>query len=333
MWKRPALESTLENLVFSRVLGEYKHEDYLAIYLDVNHLKEIGIYDEVKAHEWTHLQLTTSTTLGHALQFLAASRLRRLDGYKDLYSALMLGSWEAQEGAATVTEWTVAEATRLGPSIDQFCSSMPSSYQVAFDIFNTTLQIMLAPDCYWMKSIAANALAQFALNIDIMPRLIALVAQSSTTTRDAAIGEFLNSEIGHPQKRIRRVMVECGSPYSTLRELRCGQIYERLEETLRLLQSKFPEFFNGCEYLIADAPLESRMLVNDEINQTFLRYFVDITGLPVSVYHAKDAGMQFDALCEAFEIRTGIPFHRIDMSGDIARRASFTPTVRTLFIP
>lgn len=256
----------------------------------MDYLKKKGIYSEVAAHEWTHLHLTTSTTIGHALMFLASSGLRGSEGYKHLYTALMLMSWEAQEGAATLTEWQVAEATRPGTTMSRFRNTLPPDYQIAFDIFNSTSQVILAPECYWMKNIVANALAQFALNIDIMPRLMLLIEPNERMVQD--MGDFLNSQPGHPQKRIKRVQMELGEPSSTLRNLRCEQIYERLKEGVNIIESKFPGLLHGRNYHVSEASIESRMLINDKLNQMFLRYFVDITGLPISVYHARDAGIQ-----------------------------------------
>jgi hypothetical protein len=158
-----------------------------------------------------------------------------------------------------------------------------------------------------------------------------LVAQDQMVKGAKDMQGFLNSDHGHPQRRVHRAMSELGEPSSQCRTLRCNQIVERLRQTASLIKSKFPKLCDGRHYQVLETNRESRMLVNDEINQTFLRFFVDITGLPVSAYHARDAGKQWDALAGVFEKKVGIKLFRYDMTDDIRRRASFKPIVQMLW--
>lgn len=324
-WHRPDLKQSLENLVFKTVLGEFSPEDPLAIYLNLETLREAGIYPQVEAHEMTHLHLTTSTTLGHALMFLV-SGFKDLEGFGTLYRALMLSSWEAQEGAATIAEWCVAESNRPELTLPMFLASLPEDYKQAFALFNSIAQVLLPPNCYFFKPHLANALAQFALNTEIMTKLQMMISGSCSSDE---INEFLNSTSGHPQKRLRAVLQELDEPLSDHRNRRILQLYDRIREFQEVVARMLPKLLHQEEISSVQLTAE-QMQFNDLLNQVFLRYFVDITGLPISAYHASEAGVQFDVLAEVWRKKSGATSHRTDTTGNLAQRLAFRPTVRPL---
>jgi hypothetical protein len=324
MWNRPDFEVTLSNIVQSRILGVFRFEDCLSIYLDVDYLKSKGIYEEVKAHEETHLQLTTSTTIGHLLMFLAASRLCLVGGYREVYEGLIEASREAQEGAATLTEWCITQRNRLNVTEDDFIKTLTAQYTEPFYSFQGVSQIVLAPECYWMKPIVANALGQFCLNTDIIKYIVPLVEGKTKT--GANLNNHLMSIDGHPQKRLRKIWEELADADTKKRTDRCIQMLERLKICWEKISVKFPTLV-GDRHFISTPTREQWMLINDEINQAFLRYFVDITGLTISCYHSSDAGKQSDLLAEIFREKTGITISRNDMSNNIRKRAEFSPKI------
>ena len=72
-----------------------------------------------------------------------------------------------------LTEWHVAHNENQNIDETEFMANAPEQYRVSFDIFNSISQILLAPECYWMKPICANALGQFFLNTDVLKKFAA----------------------------------------------------------------------------------------------------------------------------------------------------------------
>jgi hypothetical protein len=322
----PPYETTFWHLLGTVSRGEYRVDQSLTIYLDVDALRASGQYEEVRAHEETHLQLTTSTTIGHALMFLASSELVRHPVFESLFDALMKVSWEAQEGAATVTEWFLAE--RRDEHLDEarFIAGLPEQYKEPFDVFNTVVKILLHPDSYWMRPVLANALAQFFLNTDILQRLNLGFQgkEGGTEFRD-----YFDAVENHPQRRRLAVMSALGEANSDLRMHRCEEIAADLARIKDALERVCPGSIKGDTMDLACMERSQVFQLNDLLNQTFLRYFSRITSLPIGALHASEAAEQINQLVRTLEQVSGQPilFNHFDMSRNLQLRTEFKPEV------
>jgi len=330
MWRRPEYEETFDNLVMKRVLGLFKPDESDTVYLDEEYLRQQGIFEQVLAHEHMHVDLTTSTTIGHACMLLGAPPLRNQRDLFEVFCGLMALSWEAQEAAATMVEWSVAQSSKKNPRFEEFYDSLPAKYQEAFDLFNSITQILLPPYNYWMKPVASNALGQFALNTDILMR-IAVWLEGEPSTAELVVG-YMNSDEGHPQKRIRKLLKALAEPLSSKRRRSCREIAKRLKSWADTeIFLKYPHLgMPGGTFVVGKLSKEQIMLMNDSLNQIFLRYFVDQTELPIGAFHAAEAGAQFDIAAEQLRKKFGIGFRRNDTTGDIGARAKFLPRIKKL---
>jgi|LGVF01.1.fsa_nt_gb hypothetical protein len=319
-------EKTFDNLLRSITLGEYRIGQSRAIYLDIKYLKSQGIYDEVWTHEMTHLQLTTSTTIGHALMFLANSGLISNPYFRDIFDFLMKLSWEAQEGAATLTAWHVAQTKNPETRERQFLDNHSKQYRDAFNIFNEVSQILLPPESYWMKPIVANAMGQFFLNTDILLKL----ASAFRGHEKGNLQGYFNSTENHPQRRRLLLQSELGGPNSSKSEDRRNHMLRELENTRKRLEKMFPSFISGRQLSFSKANKSQRMKVSDELNQTFLKFFCKVTSLPLAASHSYEVGEQYDDLVKAAEEQAGKSLnhlHRFDMSRNLNLRAQFRPFI------
>lgn len=328
MWVHIPFEQSFKSRLLDGLIGEYRVSDSLAIHLDVDFLKANGMYSEIYYHEYTHLQLTTSTAFGHATQFLAAMAQTEIQYFKNLYKSLLGLSFEAQEGAATLVQWQwrEREGENIDKSIESFQNELPDAYRTPFDIFNTTAQVLLAPEMYFLKDLFANALGQFFLNTDILQTLIlGFKGKSGLDIKD-----YFDRPHNHPQLRRRTLIKSFGAANSKEREEKCGEIAGRLKTTADELSKRFPDIVINNELLPQNATNKDLIQINDSLNQTFLVYFSDICGLPLPVNHSRDARALYNELLDVVEKQSGLPLTGLrgpDMSASLDLRDQFHPRV------
>lgn len=328
MWYHKSYDETLKNIYKGIILGEYNVADSLGVYLDIDYLNSKGLYEEVYHHENTHLQLTTSTTMGHALMFLSTPALLSIKYFSDLFDELMKICFEAQEGAATLIQWYYHKNNFPDSTIESFINGLPATYQQPFDIFNTVAQILVPQEMYWMKGIIANSLGQFQMNTSIL-EILDLGFQGKS---NKSIVEYFSEVKNHPQMRVRELLKSMGEPYSKRRDRTVLNLYECLRDEVGNLSKQFPSLFKDNFFFVGKAINKEIMLINDQINQVFLKFFAEISNLPLSVYHAYQAGEQYDRLLDHIKDNKGenIKRYHFDMSRDIDMRDKFKPYVKKI---
>jgi predicted metal-dependent hydrolase len=217
----PDFGKTLSFYADKGLHGYYSPGESWEVYLNVKEIRSAGIYDEIYAHEHMHHQLMCSSAFGHAQQ-IVARLARRREGFKILEQALMQLSWAVHEGAAmlagfhahcagsatskelqALTEtpgYTGSAAGQIQLKLErEYLSHYHQSYEAPFLYYSALRNTLFPPNHYAsVTSVFANAVGQFALNTDILPRLSAHLSGERSLS-----SEYFNAVNNHPGKRAR----------------------------------------------------------------------------------------------------------------------------------
>ena len=107
-------------------------------------------------------------------------------------------------------------------------------------------------------------------------------------------------------------------------------MYDALKETTEKLEKLFPDYIIWNEFHFKDIKKEECIQINDILNQMFLKFFCEITLLPLSAFHASEAGEQYDDLIKAMEEQIDYSLdilYRFDISNNLKLRTEFEPFI------
>lgn len=131
-WFHVPLNRTFGNRAFIAA-GRYDLKYVHNIFVDKDIASDEFLYAEIVFHEQVHLHLSTSTSLGHAMQFLV--HLPEVEFINSLLEVMNSVSFNAQEGAATLAQWYIKKLNSQSETIESYTKLMPSEYQTAFNAF------------------------------------------------------------------------------------------------------------------------------------------------------------------------------------------------------
>lgn len=175
-----------EVLKDAELLGAVSPAEAFIVYLNKKSIPPER-WDDVVAHETCHSDLLTSTSFGHAQQFmsrlhslLADSKFCEIIGEKgdylsDLTSAvgkkLNATSWYAHEGAAVsygVISWQKTRNTE--DSLNYYLSRHPIEYQNAYQSYGIAMQKIASTGVADARLLAVlpNAIGQYCLNTNVL---------------------------------------------------------------------------------------------------------------------------------------------------------------------
>jgi hypothetical protein len=320
----------LNKTFFSRselVKGSYDVSIHMAINLNIDEIKESDIYEEVYMHEFTHLHLTTSTAIGHAMQFVAHCPESKF--MVNLMSSLSTVSFDAQEGAALLTQWFFRKSRNASASMTAFKKMMPDNYKKAFDSFLFIWSRVLPDEMFGFTSIVANALGQYMLNTDIL----IVLERALSIGYDMTLQEYFMSKINHPTMRMidlaNKITDDEGWVFQDVkRELR--EVYK---SAFFEVQSVCPESTTGnmLQIRVVDGNYTNESIViRDIYNKHLLNYFYEKTGIERSVINASDVASQFRSLLKTAHEKYGLEISYSDTSSNLSARTQFKPIIRKI---
>lgn len=319
-----------------RATGSYKPNDPWTIYLDTelheNNEKNADVY----YHEWTHLQLFTSTAYGHVQQLFASFIIAFQD--KDMpafslspvyrfLSSLYETSWEVHEGAATISSFLVQHPFSIKLVNHAFYSELPIRYSHAASLFATAVGGLLPFELAGLGSIAANAVAQFCLNTDIIRYTTEYWRnfKSSGQSETYDIFSHLSKDINNPQCRLYKLI---GALYKDEQNNVPTNIKNHFIESIKDLD--FVTVHKDGKIHIEARSGEQILEIQDTLNFVILKELDSL--IPGWLKYKRVIEMEND-LAKLYKTHenTGWVKHNWDsMAKDIKRRASFRPNIKPL---
>jgi hypothetical protein len=319
-------------------LGAYFPNDHFAIYISKLLTKDDGSkFDSVYLHELTHLHLFTSTAFGHIQQILSTivyglikeigHSLVIMSPLCKYLSALHEAAWVVHEGAATVSSHLFRHPFSLELLQEKSYAEMPDRYARASSVFASAVGALLPLELADYGWVAANAIAQWCLNTDIIGystnylRTPSACGQSETYDFYNYVSELKNN----PTNRLYKLV---GSLYSDTESAIPHNINVRFYE--KLCSFDFVDKSSGALMYDSGDKINS-LIVNDALNYIIIDEIDKFLPGYCMYKHVSDMVPYINAFLDIINNSGwGVNFSWDDMSSDLSRRANFEPIVRKI---
>lgn len=327
--------SILENRYeHDTILGAFKPNVPWTIFINEQHCSTPEIRREIYLHELTHLQLFTSTAVGHVQQLLS-SIISSFSGKEKVLSfassplqrclaVLHEASWEIHEGAATITPYLRDHPFTHSFTNHHTFALLPNRYKHAASSFSMAVGALLPMNLANFGYVAANAVAQFCLNTNVLCSTAdywSALLDSKFRHPEIIFYDHISRSENHPQCRLLRLIEVLYSDASDEIPNRIAHDFFSRISLLSFVTSTKNEIH------IASQTNEDTLLIQDALNLTILDELDRI--LPEYIKYKRVLDMEHDflRLLGIF----GIQKQNWDsMADNLHRRAQFTPKIEDI---
>ena len=315
-----------------KILGKYDINNPFSVFLN-EELKQDPVNNRITyLHEYTHLQLTTSTSFGHILQIINNFRLINESTYLEenvnsaIYQILNTMhdvSWNIQEGAATLYPYLIEHPFSQSLVIEKTYLNLPQRYKYAASLFAKAVGALLPYELINMGYIFINAVAQFCLNTYIMDFFQNYFNKDNIEKEPSFfltldLYEHLTDGVNNPNNRLLLLVNKLYHDYndSIPTKIR-DEFYDRILkfDFIKVENNRISYDANNIEYLL---------LVQDTLNNIILQEIDRLLPNRLSHFHSRDIVDDMRKLLNKFNIEMS---KWNNISDDLQKRAGFIPSI------
>lgn len=313
-----------------KVFGQYSPESPLTVFLN----EELSLNPELQRvtflHEFTHLTLTTSTSIGHFTQLLTSIKIIDEESPSKINSSLISQilntlydiSWNIQEGAATLYPFLYDQNFTQKLVLEKNYSNLPARYKYATSLFAKAIGALLPFDLVNFGYIFVNAVAQFCLNTDIIGfydnYLSSLVDKKNNPILTLNILDHLSDGKNNPNCRLLKLVNRL---YQDIN----NEIPTRIRNVFIERISNYP-FVKVLNNQIAMDKLDMKNLlkIQDTLNNVILIELDQLFPNTLSHFHSNDVYEDIKKILNKLNLDAS---NWNAFGNDIEKRAAFLPSI------